>query len=78
MGGYILRRLGWSLVVVAAIVAVTFFATYILPADPASRGAVLTAFELDKAVYEVAYEQAYRPDWVGIPMQAVRRMTEAG
>ena len=50
----------------------------ILPADPASRGAVLAAFELDKAVYEVAYEQAFRPDWVGIPLQAVRRLTEAG
>ena len=35
MSGYIVRRLGWSLVVLSAIVVVTFFATYILPADPA-------------------------------------------
>jgi len=35
MGGYIVRRLGWSLVVLAAIVLVTFFLTFILPADPA-------------------------------------------
>jgi maltokinase len=30
-------------------------------------------FELDKAVYEIGYELAYRPDWVGIPAAAVRR-----
>jgi maltokinase len=47
----------------------------ILPADPASRGAVLKAFELDKAVYEIAYELAHRPDWVGIPLEAVRRLS---
>lgn len=48
----------------------------IVPADAASRSAVLAAFELDKAVYEVAYEQAHRPDWVAIPTEAVRRLTE--
>jgi maltokinase len=48
----------------------------ILPADPPARSAVLAAFELDKAVYEVAYERAHRPDWAFIPLQAVRRLTE--
>ncbi|HVW31989.1 MAG TPA: phosphotransferase [Acidimicrobiia bacterium] len=47
----------------------------ILPADPAVRSAVLAAFELDKALYEVAYERANRPDWLRIPMEAVRRLT---
>jgi maltokinase len=47
----------------------------ILPADPAARSAVLAAFELDKAVYEVAYERAHRPDWTFIPTEAVRRLT---
>ena len=47
----------------------------ILPADPAARSAVLRAFELDKAVYELAYEQAHRPDWAYIPLEAVRRLT---
>jgi maltokinase len=48
----------------------------VLPTDPAARSAVLTAFELDKAVYEVAYERAHRPDWAFIPLEAVRRLTE--
>jgi len=47
----------------------------ILPADPAVRNAVLAAFELDKALYEVAYERANRPDWARIPLEAVRRLT---
>ena len=32
------------------------------------------AFELDKALYELAYEEAYRPDWVPIPLAALRRL----
>ena len=47
----------------------------ILPTDPAIRSAVLSAFELDKALYEVAYERANRPDWARIPLDAVRRLT---
>jgi peptide/nickel transport system permease protein len=35
MGTYILRRLGWSVVVLFAIAVLTFFVTFILPADPA-------------------------------------------
>jgi len=50
----------------------------LLPRDPAATMALLHAFELDKAVYEVAYEQAHRPDWVEIPLDAVRRLGEAG
>jgi maltokinase len=45
----------------------------LLPAG-AAQDTILAAFELDKAVYEVLYEQAYRPDWVHIPRQAVRRL----
>ena len=47
----------------------------ILPTDPAVRSAVLAAFELDKALYEVAYERANRPDWARIPLGAVQRLT---
>jgi maltokinase len=47
----------------------------ILPTDPAVRSAVLAAFELDKALYEVAYERANRPDWARIPLSAVQRLT---
>lgn len=42
-----------------------------------SRPIVVTAFELDKAVYELGYEMANRPSWVPIPtsgiVRAVRR-----
>jgi len=46
----------------------------ILPSDPESRQVLLAAFELEKAVYEVAYEQAHRPDWVAIPLAAIERL----
>jgi maltokinase len=48
----------------------------ILPTDPAIRSAVLVAFELDKALYEVAYERANRPDWARIPLEAVSRLCD--
>jgi len=48
--------------------------TALLPEDGASRAAVSLAFELDKALYELAYERAYRPEWVDIPSAAIRRL----
>jgi predicted trehalose synthase len=47
--------------------------TGLVPRDDASFAAVLSAFELDKAVYELAYEQAHRPDWVEVALAGVRR-----
>jgi maltokinase len=46
----------------------------LLPPDEKDREAVRLAFVLDKALYEVAYEEAYRPDWVPIPLAALRRL----
>jgi maltokinase len=46
----------------------------LLPKDEAARHALLAAFELDKAVYEVLYERDHRPDLVEIPRSAVRRL----
>jgi maltose alpha-D-glucosyltransferase/alpha-amylase len=39
-----------------------------LPPDPAQAGALLEAFVLDKALYELHYELNNRPDWVRIPL----------
>lgn len=46
----------------------------LLPAEPGARAALLAAFELDKAIYELGYELAHRPDMVPIPLAAIRRV----
>jgi len=46
----------------------------LLPNDEVARTVVRRAFELEKAVYEVRYERAHRPEWVGIPLSAVRQL----
>ncbi len=45
--------------------------------DPAVH-VPLNSFILDKAVYEVVYETRNRPDWVDVPLGAIRRLLEAG
>ncbi len=37
MGKYIVRRLLWAIVVVLCVSAITFFITYVIPADPAKE-----------------------------------------
>ena len=48
----------------------------ILPDDPEAVAVILAAFELEKAVYELGYERAHRPDWAHIPTAALRRLTD--
>jgi maltokinase len=42
--------------------------------DPAATEIVLSAFELEKAMYELSYERGHRPDWESIPLAALRRL----
>ncbi|MFE9683019.1 maltokinase [Streptomyces sp. NPDC002701] len=42
--------------------------------DPRMDPVLLRAYETDKAIYEVVYEARHRPDWLPVPMAAVRRL----
>jgi maltokinase len=48
----------------------------LLPVQRASRDALLTLFELSKAVEEVGWELVSRPHLAGIPMRAVARLLD--
>ena len=45
-----------------------------LPSSPDGITQLLAVFELEKAVYELRYEIAHRPDWVGVSVAGIERI----
>jgi maltokinase len=43
---------------------------------PGAAPAVVFAHELDKALYELDYERAHRPDWAPLPLAAINQLLD--
>ena len=50
----------------------------LLPNGESQVRALLSTFELEKALYELQYELDNRPEWVPIPVAGILRLAEAG
>jgi maltokinase len=48
----------------------------LLPGSMAATRDLLTLLELEKVVYELAYERAHRPDWLAIPADGLDALIE--
>ncbi|MFZ1412953.1 MAG: maltose alpha-D-glucosyltransferase, partial [Defluviicoccus sp.] len=47
-----------------------------VPQDDDSFAAAVDAFVLEKALYEICYEAANRPEWLGIPLAGISRLLD--
>jgi maltose alpha-D-glucosyltransferase/alpha-amylase len=45
-----------------------------LPPNRSDLKAMLDVFEIDKALYEISYEQRNRPEWIEIPLHGLARI----
>jgi trehalose synthase-fused probable maltokinase len=75
--GRISRMLAWESAVAGAFLtayreALAGFS--LVPSSARAFGPMLDAFVLDKALYEVEYELASRPQWVTIPLHGILRI----
>ena len=48
------------------------------PDNEKNRMALLNAYMLDKAIYELGYEIHYRPDWIDVPLRALETFLDTG
>jgi maltose alpha-D-glucosyltransferase / alpha-amylase len=75
-------KLGAALVEWRDRSAATFLGAYrevmtdqrLWPADPDAARRMLDFFLLEKAIYEIEYELAYRPDWLRVPLTGMLRI----
>ena len=51
-------------------------ASAVVPQEREEFDALLQAFLLDKAIYEVGYELNHRPDWLMIPIRGIERIVK--
>jgi trehalose synthase-fused probable maltokinase len=49
-----------------------------LPTDRDVLTSLVDLFEIDKALYELRYERAHRPEWVRIPHRGIEKVLERG
>lgn len=50
----------------------------LVPTSAVATARLLALFELEKVVYEIGYELAHRPDWVGLPVRGLRQLLGEG
>lgn len=48
----------------------------LLPGRASATQRLLHLFELEKVLYEIDYELAHRPDWVGLPVNGLRHLLD--